>query len=99
MLWRSNGTIGFAKIKKGLYSLLVHSGPHALRKRSDKRDMTSLEFPNKDIRQLITLTVGGPKDLVIHAEPALFKWSVTKILQKHVVEDEASVSHTLNQQQ
>lgn len=48
---------------------------------------------------MITLTVGGPKDLVIHAEPALFKWSVTEILQKHVVEDEASVSHTLNQQQ
>lgn len=52
VLWRSNGTIGFAKIKKGLYSLLVHSGPHALRKRSDKRDMTSLESPNTDIRQL-----------------------------------------------
>lgn len=48
---------------------------------------------------MITLTVGGPKDLVIRAEPALFEWSVTEILQKHVVEDEASVSYTLNQQQ
>lgn len=48
---------------------------------------------------MITLTVGGPKDFVIRAEPALFKWSATKILQKHVVEDEASVSHKLNQQQ
>lgn len=41
-----------AEIKKGLHSVVSHSGPHPLRRNDDKDDMTSLEASEAPAQEL-----------------------------------------------
>ncbi len=53
---RSNGDIESAEIKNGLYSAVLQSGPHPLRRNGDKDDMTSAESSEAPAQKLTQIS-------------------------------------------